>query len=323
MSHPDEGLIHAWLDGELDAAEAARIAGLVQSDPAWAAAAAEARGFIAATSRIVRALDDVPANVIPAARTAVPPSEPKVIPLAPKHRGTPWWALRAAAVLVVVAGTVVVMRDGTPEVVEAVPEVAESTDDLKDSAVAPLLSAPTAAAPAPASAPAPAPQLRNDAASRRASVGEADAARQLAVESKAKEAEIAKLSVTAAAPPALPQPAGAATAAVGAGSAPASERRALGFAAKSMDQASPSEQCFREQVVSGARELGAMHRVRVAADSTARAANETLRARARVEASADLAPSASRSLRVHGDTLIIIGAEGLTVRALRVSCPSP
>ena len=44
MSHPDEGLIQAWLDGELDAAEAARIVRLVREDATWAAAAAEARG---------------------------------------------------------------------------------------------------------------------------------------------------------------------------------------------------------------------------------------------------------------------------------------
>ena len=67
MPHPDEGLIHAWLDGELDAAEAARVEALVATDPAWAAAAAEAHGLIAATARIVGTLDRVPANVIPAA----------------------------------------------------------------------------------------------------------------------------------------------------------------------------------------------------------------------------------------------------------------
>ncbi|HVZ48875.1 MAG TPA: zf-HC2 domain-containing protein, partial [Gemmatimonadaceae bacterium] len=72
MSHPDEGLIHAWLDGELDAAEAARVEALVRDDPGWAAAAAEARGLIAASGRIVGALDDVPANVVPKASGETP-----------------------------------------------------------------------------------------------------------------------------------------------------------------------------------------------------------------------------------------------------------
>ena len=67
MPHPDEGLIHAWLDGELDAAEAARVEALVASDPEWAVAAMEARGLLAASTLIVGALDRVPANVMPRA----------------------------------------------------------------------------------------------------------------------------------------------------------------------------------------------------------------------------------------------------------------
>lgn len=346
MSHPDEGLIHAWLDGELDAAEAARIEELVRSDPAWAAAAAEARGFIAATSRIVRALDDVPANVIPAARAAEPRVDAKVIPLAAKPRGTPWWALRAAAVLVVVAGTVVVLRNGTPEVVEAGAGLATSAMNLKDSVVAPLAATPapsasSAATTAPSAASsadrpadsrmaeqaAPAPLAvpsRRDAATNRAAAAEVDVARQLATEEKAKQSESAKLSVAGAAAPA---------------SVPAAERRVLGFAAKAMDPVSATEQCFREPVAAGARETGALHRVRVGADSVARVADERLdrarvladsaargveaRTRARAEASAEMARRVSVSMRVRGDTLLIGGADGSTVRALRVSCPSP
>jgi len=350
MSHPDEGLIHAWLDGELDAAESARIESLVKSDPAWAAAAAEARGLIAATSRIVSALDDVPANVIPAARAAEPRTDAKVFPRATKPRGTPWWALRAAAVLVVVAGTVVVMRNATPGAVEAGAGLATSAADLKDSAVAPLAAAPapgasSAARPAPsvassadrpagsrvaeqvAAAPLAAPS-RRDAATNRAAAAEADVARQLATEEKAKESESAKLPVAGAtAPASVPA------------SVPAAERRALGFAAKTMEDVSAAERCFREPVVANSRELGVMHRVRVGADSVARGAEERLdrarvpadsasrgveaRPRARAEASAEMARRVSVSMRVRGDTLIIVGADGSTMRALRVSCPSP
>jgi hypothetical protein len=56
----DEGLLHAWLDGQLDADEAARVARLVAEDAAWQAAAAEARGLVAASSRILGALDAAP-----------------------------------------------------------------------------------------------------------------------------------------------------------------------------------------------------------------------------------------------------------------------
>ena len=334
MSRPDEGLIHAWLDGELDAAESARIEALVQSDPAWSAAAAEARGLIAATSRIVSALDGVPANVIPAARAAAPRTDAKVIPLAAKPRGTPWWALRAAAVLVVVAGTVVVMRNGTPEVAQAGAGSAATSMDLKDSAAAPLAAAPAPAASSPltvaptvaptqlssADRPAdsrvaeqamPAPPvaaLRNDAAPQRLGAAGTNAVRQLVAEDKAKEAESAKLAGAGAAAPAT---------------APAAERRALGFAAKAVDPVSATEQCFREPVAAGAREPGVLHRVRVGADSVARVANEQFQARARTEASANLSRLASTAMRVRGETLIVVGAEGSTVRALRVSCPSP
>ncbi|MFL5618618.1 MAG: zf-HC2 domain-containing protein [Gemmatimonadaceae bacterium] len=60
--HPDEGLIHAWLDDALDAAEAERLASHVQTCAECQARVAEARGLIAGASRIVAALDDAPAG---------------------------------------------------------------------------------------------------------------------------------------------------------------------------------------------------------------------------------------------------------------------
>ena len=116
MSRPDEGRIHAWLDGELDAAESARVEMLVREDPEWGAAAANARGFIAASARIVGALDHVPPHVIPKPA----PSPTNVTPLGAARtshsasRGAPWWAMRAAALLAIVVGTAVVVRR-TPE----------------------------------------------------------------------------------------------------------------------------------------------------------------------------------------------------------------
>ena len=60
MQHLDEGTIHAWLDGELSADEAARAEAHVAACATCGDAVAEARGFIAASSRILTALDNVP-----------------------------------------------------------------------------------------------------------------------------------------------------------------------------------------------------------------------------------------------------------------------
>ena len=126
MPHPDEGLIHAWLDGELDATEAARIEALVANDAEWGAAAAEARGLIAASARIVGALDRVPANVIPKVPAARPASRR--------------WVWRAAAVLALMAGSAVVLERESP--VLPAPKT-----DVGTQPVTPVAPAPT---PAPA-----------------------------------------------------------------------------------------------------------------------------------------------------------------------------
>lgn len=69
MQHLDEGTIHGWLDGALSPDEAARVEAHVGSCTACADAVAEARGLIAASSRILTALDDVPSvRVSPGAR---------------------------------------------------------------------------------------------------------------------------------------------------------------------------------------------------------------------------------------------------------------
>ena len=98
MQHLDEGTIHSWLDGALNADEAARAEAHVKECPQCAAAVAEARGFIAASSRILTALDNAPRGVIPAA--------------APGRRVDPIVWRIAATVMVVAAGTLVVFRNG-------------------------------------------------------------------------------------------------------------------------------------------------------------------------------------------------------------------
>ena len=69
MQHLDEGTIHAWLDGELPPAERAQAEAHIAECAECAAAVAEARGFVAASSRILTALDSVPGGVLPAAPT--------------------------------------------------------------------------------------------------------------------------------------------------------------------------------------------------------------------------------------------------------------
>lgn len=101
MQHPDEGTIHSWLDGALSAEEATRVEAHVKDCPECAAAMAEARGFIAASSRILTALDNAPRGVIPAA--------------APKKRVDPIVWRVAATLLVVAGGTFVVLRNGGHE----------------------------------------------------------------------------------------------------------------------------------------------------------------------------------------------------------------
>ncbi len=98
MQHLDEGTIHSWLDGALSADEAARVQAHVAECPQCAAAVAEARGFIAASSRILTALDHVARGVVPA-----------VSPVKWYNRAA-WRA--AAAVLVVAVGSLVVVRNG-------------------------------------------------------------------------------------------------------------------------------------------------------------------------------------------------------------------
>ncbi len=98
MQHPDEGMIHSWLDGALPAEDAGRIEAHVAECAECRTTVAEARGFIAASSRILTALDDVPRGVLPAA--------------APRRRDLRVVWRAAAAMLIVAGGSVIVMREG-------------------------------------------------------------------------------------------------------------------------------------------------------------------------------------------------------------------
>lgn len=137
MQHPDEGTIHSWLDGALGSGEAARVEAHVKECPECAAAVAEARGFIAASSRILTALDNAPRGVIPAT--------------VPKKRFDPLVWRVAASVLVVAAGTLVVLQNrGGDESLTAISSVIDSATPHQSSARAqmPVTSAPATSAAA-------------------------------------------------------------------------------------------------------------------------------------------------------------------------------
>ncbi len=108
MQHLEEGTIHAWLDGELAPAERAEAESHIAACAECAAAVAEARGFIAASSRILTALDSVPGGVLPAS------SAGSSAPRRAVHRrfvaSRAWMA--AAAVLVLSTVSVIAIRTG-------------------------------------------------------------------------------------------------------------------------------------------------------------------------------------------------------------------
>lgn len=146
MQHLDEGTIHAWLDGALPPDEAARAEAHVAECADCAAKVAEARGLVAASSRILTALDDVPRGVV-FARRARPPISRTL--------------LQAAAVLVVVAaGGLLVMRS-RPNSETGHATVATRPEKSLTVAEAPQKSLPAAEqtlAPPPKTVPAPTPR---------------------------------------------------------------------------------------------------------------------------------------------------------------------
>lgn len=176
MPRPDEGLIHAWLDGELSPDEAARVEQLVRDDAEWSAAAAEARGLVAASSRILAALDDVPGDVMPRGSRAAGSTAGNATRETAKPRlrfaARPW--VRAAAGAVLVVGTTVAVRSVQQEPVAvadtamsgAVAGVAEEAPERdavqKSSASQPA--PPTAAPASPRTIPQAASDLAHEAA---------------------------------------------------------------------------------------------------------------------------------------------------------------
>ncbi len=130
----DDGMIHEWLDGELDSAKAAELEALVTLSPVFAARVAEARGLLAASSRILLALDELPGNVLPKATEARPIVRPVAQPVAhpvAQSMARRWSARRwtgiAALLMVGVTGVVIARRE--PETTRLREPVAIATDD--------------------------------------------------------------------------------------------------------------------------------------------------------------------------------------------------
>jgi hypothetical protein len=146
MQHLDEGTIHAWLDGALTPEEAARVEAHVQECAQCQAAVSEARGFIAASSRILTALDNAPRGVIPAAA-------------APRRSTQPWIWRIAATVLVVATGTVLLVKERGTDRASMASKSADSSEFSAESRVAAPsatvspTAAPSASTPSPSTPP--------------------------------------------------------------------------------------------------------------------------------------------------------------------------
>lgn len=152
--HPDEGTIHAYVERQLSPAEQARVDAHVAGCAECAASVAEARGLIAAASRIVAALDDVPVNVIPAR---------------PPRRLPPW--LAAAAVMVLAVGvSSVAVRSGLQSRRNVATVTADAAGEQRQAAMpeAQASAALESAAPDPVTASPPAVTGSGPAAHRAA-----------------------------------------------------------------------------------------------------------------------------------------------------------
>ncbi|HEX6250460.1 MAG TPA: carboxypeptidase regulatory-like domain-containing protein [Gemmatimonadaceae bacterium] len=233
--HPDEGTIHAYVERQLPLAEQARVDAHVSSCAECAASVAEARGLIAAASRIVGALDDVPAKVIPAR---------------PVRRLPPWLAAAAVMVLAVGVSSVAVQRglesrrDVSTMAADAAgePQQAVAAESQASPMAPPVTPERSELSSAPTAATGAAPATRRDAGERRSGTvaSAADPVRKAGV----REEAVVLPAPAASAPPALPPAAADFSAAEERASA--SERATgaaapIGRAATRMQAAAPSD----------------------------------------------------------------------------------
>ena len=189
--HLDEGTIHAWLDGALPPDESERVEARARACSECAALVAEARGLVAASSRILSSLDAVPGGVIPGVESGTD----QLAALRARRRETSrrWWNDRrivAAASLVFVAGvSSLVWRSASSGSIQSAAEldavaVQPSTDSAMPTANAPA-GVPSetvrdarvgAAAPVPTQPPRPLASTRAADSMAESKVASADAA---------------------------------------------------------------------------------------------------------------------------------------------------
>jgi putative zinc finger protein len=154
-THPDEGMIHAWLDDALDAPAAAGIAEHVRTCPVCTERVAEARGLIAGASRIVASLDDVPAGARPVWAQTAPETDPASTQGSARPNSSLWRSLRvtparaaiAATILVALGITMTRPRSGPDDVRSAATsgELAPRAAPMSDQASSAIASAPARA----------------------------------------------------------------------------------------------------------------------------------------------------------------------------------
>ena len=122
--HPDEGSLQTWLDEAFDATSRAQVQAHVDACAVCQSEVATLRGYTAATSRILSALDDAPRGVVPRADTekaaAVIVAQADIRTRAEQKAAQSWFtrpAFRVAAALALMAG-------GTTWVMSRAPAVA-------------------------------------------------------------------------------------------------------------------------------------------------------------------------------------------------------
>lgn len=111
--HPDEGMLHAFIDGELSPGEATSLEAHVAECGLCGAALAEARGFVAGASRAISALDAAPSSAsrpVVARPEALPAAHPRSKPFVFR---VPF--ARAAALLLLAGGSAVVINRSTSD----------------------------------------------------------------------------------------------------------------------------------------------------------------------------------------------------------------
>ena len=147
MQHLDEGIIHAWIDGELPPDEAARVEAHAASCASCGAMVAEARGLVAASSRIVSSLDSLPRAQRGVSNGVLPSFGARK---APRRWMTAKMTTAIAATLVIAAGTMMSVRGRDQAPISRAKSETEATTPLATPALLPPAVTPKVATRAPA-----------------------------------------------------------------------------------------------------------------------------------------------------------------------------